>query len=118
MQVVKDDGKIRLVLKDWPIFGGISVDAAKLVVATKYQDKFVAAHQALIGAKSNLTQSVIDDALAAAGIDVARAKRDLDANKTAIDAVLARNDAQAKAFGFQGTSLGHELPFAFTCGRI
>ena len=69
MQVVKDDGKIRLVLKDWPIFGGISVDAAKLVLAAKYQDKFVAAHEALIGAKSNLTQSVIDEALAAAGID-------------------------------------------------
>lgn len=111
LQVAKEDGKVRLIFKDWPIFGGISVDAAKLVLATKYQDKFAAAHEALIGAKSNLTASVIDETLSGAGIDVAKAKQDLEANKIAIEAVLARNDAQAKAFGFQGTP-------AFIVGRF
>jgi protein-disulfide isomerase len=111
MQVVKDDGKIRLVLKDWPIFGGVSVDAAKLVLASKYQGKFVEAHEALIGAKSKLTAGVISETLAGAGIDVARATKDLDANSGAIEAILARNDAQAKAFGFQGTP-------AFIIGRF
>ena len=28
-QVVRDDGKIRLVLKDWPIFGAVSKSAAR-----------------------------------------------------------------------------------------
>jgi len=111
MQVVKDDGKIRLVLKDWPIFGGISVEAAKLVLASKYQGKFVEAHEALIGAKSKLTDQVVKDTLAGGGIDVARASKDLDANRAAIEAILARNDAQAKAFGFQGTP-------AFIIGRF
>jgi protein-disulfide isomerase len=103
LQVVQDDGKIRLVYKDWPIFGGVSVDAARLTLASKYQNKFVEAHNALIGAKSNLTTANIAPFLTDAGIDADRAARDLVANAKAIDAVLARSDAQAKAFGFQGT---------------
>ena len=39
-QVVRDDGKIRLVLKDWPIFGAVSKSAAQLTLAAKYQNKY------------------------------------------------------------------------------
>lgn len=46
---------------------------------------------------------MIDDTLAQAGIDVAKAKADLAANKAAIDALLKRNNEQAEAFGFRGT---------------
>src|SRR5271170_361464 len=46
-QLAKDDGNIRIVLKDWPIFGDVSVDAARLVLASKYQDKYLEAHAAL-----------------------------------------------------------------------
>src|SRR3979409_187200 len=45
-QVVQDDGKIRLVLKDWPILGEVSVIAARKVLASKYQDKYIQAHEA------------------------------------------------------------------------
>jgi protein-disulfide isomerase len=103
LQVVQDDGKIRLVYKDWPIFGGVSVDAAKLTLASKFQGKFVEAHNALITAKSNITEANVAQILTDAGIDAERASRDLAANAKAIDAVLARSDTQAKAFGFQGT---------------
>lgn len=103
MQVVKEDGKIRLVLKDWPIFGGVSGEAAKLVLASKYQGKFLEAHEALIRAPSKLTESNLDETLKGGGIDVARATKDLDANRATIEAILKRNDAQAKALGFQGT---------------
>jgi len=41
--------------------------------------------------------------LGGAGIDVDRLNRDLVTNAKAIDAILARNDDQAKAFGFRGT---------------
>src|SRR5882762_6809242 len=47
-QVVKDDGKVRLVMKDWPVLGPPSDLAARLVLATRYQDKYEASHQALI----------------------------------------------------------------------
>ena len=41
-KVVKDDGHIRLVFKDWPVFGDVSVYAARLGLAAKYQDKYPA----------------------------------------------------------------------------
>ena len=102
-QVVQDDGKIRLVLKDWPILGPVSVIAARMVLASKYQDKFLGAHEALIGVSSKLTEPRIRELLAGGGIDVDRLDRDLATNAKAIDAILARNNDQATAFGFRGT---------------
>jgi protein-disulfide isomerase len=102
-QVVQDDGKVRLVLKDWPILGPISVTAARMALATKYQDKFVQSHDALIGINSKLTEPRIRELLAGAGIDVDRLNRDLATYANAIDAILARNSDQASAFGFRGT---------------
>jgi protein-disulfide isomerase len=102
-QVVQDDGKVRLVLKDWPILGPISVVAARMALACKFQDKYSQAHDALIGVNSKLTEPRINELLAGAGIDVDRVKRDLASNAKTIDAILARNNDQATAFGFRGT---------------
>jgi protein-disulfide isomerase len=102
-QVVQDDGKVRLVYKDWPVLGPVSIAAARLALATKYQDKYVAAHDALMGSASRLTEPRIRELLADAKIDVDRATRDLETNAKAIDAILARNNDQATAFGFKGT---------------
>jgi protein-disulfide isomerase len=102
-QVMKEDGNIRLVLKDWPIFGAVSTSAAQLALATKYQDKYAQAHDALIGATVKLTDDNIPDFLAKAGVDVAKAKLDLQAHQKTIEDLLARNNDQAEAFGFQGT---------------
>jgi protein-disulfide isomerase len=97
-QVAKEDGKVRIVLKDWPIFGPASAYAAKMALASRFQNKYEEAHDALIAAKTKLTEAAVDDLLAKAGIDVAQASADRAAH-----ALLARNDAQARAFGFQGT---------------
>jgi protein-disulfide isomerase len=102
-QLVHDDGKIRLVQKDWPVLGDVSVIAARLALACKYQDKYIQAHEALIGVNSKLTEPRIRELLAGAGIDVDRATADLATNAKAIDAILARNNDQATAFGFNGT---------------
>src|SRR5262245_56257268 len=45
-QIVQDDGKVRLVLKDWPILGPVSVTAARMALAAKFQDKYEQAHDA------------------------------------------------------------------------
>jgi len=102
-QVVQDDGKVRLVLKDWPILSEVSVTAARMALGSKYQDKYIRAHAALIGVKSKLTELRVRELLAGAGIDVDRVTRDLATNAKAIDAILARNNDQARAFGFRGT---------------
>ena len=102
-RVIKDDGKVRLVWKDWPILGPASVYAARLALATRFQGKFLQAHAALIGLDVRLTEAGARDRLAAAGIDIDRALADLEARQDAIAAVLKRNDEQARAFGFRGT---------------
>ena len=102
-QVVQDDGKVRLVLKDWPILGEVSKIAARMALAAKYQDQFVEAHDALIGVSSRLTEPRIRELLAGAGINMDRLNGDLTAKAKEIDAILARNSAQAEAFEFRGT---------------
>jgi protein-disulfide isomerase len=102
-QVVNEDKKVRLVFKDWPILGEPSGYAARLVLAAKYQNKYEAAHRALMSKVGRLTEAVIDETLTKAGVDVAKAKADLAANKAAIDGLLKRNNEQAEEFGFRGT---------------
>jgi protein-disulfide isomerase len=102
-QVVQDDGKVRLVLKDWPILGPVSVTAARMALACKYQDKYAQAHDALFGVSSRLTEPRINELLKDAGIDLDRARRDLDAKGKTIDAILARINAQAEGLNFRGT---------------
>ena len=102
-QVVQDDGKVRLVLKEWPILGEVSKFGARMAMAAKYQDKYQAAHEAMIGVSSKLTEPRIRELLAGAGIDMDRLNRDATTNAKAIDTILARNHDQAVAFGFKGT---------------
>src|SRR5689334_3975178 len=42
-RIVKADGKIRLVYKDWPVLEPTSIIGAKLALAAKYQDQYVTA---------------------------------------------------------------------------
>jgi protein-disulfide isomerase len=102
-QVVQDDGKVRLVLKDWPILGAVSKTAARMALAAKYQNKFVEAHDALIGVSSRLTEPRVRELLTGAGLNMERLNGDLTAKAKEIDAILARNNAQAEAFEFRGT---------------
>jgi protein-disulfide isomerase len=102
-QVVQDDGKVRLVLKDWPILGEVSKIAARMALAAKYQDKFVQAHEALIGVSSRLTEPRVRELLAGAGVNMDRLAVDLTAKAKEIDAILKRNSDQAEAFEFRGT---------------
>src|SRR5246500_960975 len=83
-QGVHDDGKVRLVWKDWPILGPMSIVATRMALASKYQGKFSEAHDALIDINSKLTEPRIREALAGAGIDIDRLNRDSAANEKAI----------------------------------
>ena len=74
-----------------------------MALAAKYQDKFVEAHDALIGVSSRLTEPRIRELLAGVGINIDRLDGDLTAKAKEIDAILARNSAQAEAFEFRGT---------------
>lgn len=103
-RVVKEDGKIRLVYKDWPVIRPTSIDGAMMALAAKYQGKYEVAHHALMGIPgAGVPKDKMRQGLQAAGIDMARLDADMKAKSAEIDAIIKRNMAQADAIGFSGT---------------
>lgn len=101
--VVKQDGNVRLVMKDWPIFGPPSLHAARLSLAAKALGLGPAVLDVLMAAEGRLSEAMIDATLAEAGLDVAALKAAYGEHQTAIDAVIQRDGNQADAFRFPGT---------------
>lgn len=102
-KVVREDGNIRIVYKLWPIFGPDSVYSAQMTMAVRSQGKYVQAYEALMTSTSRVTESSTDKTLAAIGVDVTRAKQELQKNVKEIGATLKRNHQQAEGMSFQGT---------------
>jgi protein-disulfide isomerase len=100
---IDQDHAAAVLFKEWPVFGGVSVYAAKSALAANFQGKYLQAHEALINAPRLAENSQVDSALAGAGIDMDRLQRDLIAHRAAIDSLLTRNDAEARGMGLHGT---------------
>ena len=101
--LVAKDRRVRLVAKEWPIFGGPSVMAARVALASQWQGKYAAVHKALFALPRTMDEASIRQAAASAGVDMARLDRDLVARGREIDAELATVDHEARALEFQGT---------------
>lgn len=105
-KLVKDDGHIRVVYKDWPIFGKASVYGAEIALAAKYQGKYLVAHDVLMkipGAsvsKTRMTQALRD-----AGVDIDRLHKDLKIHDEEIRTLIHRNTKQAAGLGYEGTPI-------------
>jgi protein-disulfide isomerase len=97
------DHRVRLVAKEWPIFGGASVIAARVALASQWQGKYAAVHKALFELPRSMDEVAIRSAAAAAGVDMARLDRDLATRGKEIDTELSAVDHEARAVGFQGT---------------
>jgi protein-disulfide isomerase len=110
--LLAEDHRIAVVYKDWPILGDVSVYAARSALAARWQGKYLAAHDALLNG-SRLTQNnQVDLALKRAGIDLGALKMAQTSHAKDIDALLARNDAEAHALHLRGTPgivIGREL---------
>lgn len=103
MKVVERDGNIRLVMKDWPVFGAPSVRAASMVLAAKENGQYTQAMRALMATRTRLQDGRIDDALAKAGLDPAALLAAAKRRSGHIGGILARNKGQARAYGLHGT---------------
>ncbi|OHV18179.1 disulfide bond formation protein DsbA [Methylorubrum extorquens] len=103
-RLVKADGRIRLVHKDWPILGDASVYGAQLALAAKYQGRYDAVHRALMAIPGRkIPKERMREAVAASGVDMARLEEDRKAHQGEIAALLQRNLDQADSLGLQGT---------------
>ncbi len=104
LRLVKSDGRIRLVHKDWPILGDASVYAAQLALAAKYQGRYEEAHKALMAIPGyKIPKEKMLEAVSTSGVDMSRLEDDRKSHTDEIAALLQRNLDQADALGLQGT---------------
>jgi len=99
--LVKEDPKIRVVYKEFPILGAESVYASRMALAAAKQDKYFAFHNPMMSTKGQITEKVILQVAATAGIDLAKAKVDMDA--ATIRDIIQHNYALAEALDINGT---------------
>jgi protein-disulfide isomerase len=104
MQLTKDDPKLKVAFKEFPVLGPGSVDAAKVAVAVRMQDKggkYVEFHRRLLGGRGEANKERALAAAKDAGFDMARIDKDLQSPE--IDATLKESAQLAESLGLNGT---------------
>lgn len=102
-QAVEENGRVRLVYRDWPIFGPQSEEAARVAIAAHYQGRYVAMHKALMASRADFTSASIMQVAASVGIDLQRLGADLKSHADLISHRLARNRLDAARLRLPGT---------------
>src|SRR5215467_289903 len=105
LTLLKTDPNLKVVLKEYPVLGPGSLEAAQVAVAVRMQDKtgkkYLEFHQKLLGGRGQADRA---RALAVAkeiGLDVARLEKDLATPE--VKATLQENFKLAESLGLNGT---------------
>ena len=105
MNLMKTDPKLRVVLKEFPVLGPGSVEAAQVAAAVRMQDrsgkKYLEFHQKLLGGRGQADRA---RALAAAkdiGLDMAKIEKDMASDE--VKATLQESMELADKLGLNGT---------------
>jgi protein-disulfide isomerase len=109
-KLVAQDGKLRIVYKEFPILGPASLYATRIALAARSQGKYDAFHHAMINTKGTIDTETVERVAADVGIDLAKAKA--AAKSAEIDQIIRRNYVLAEALQIQGTPafvIGDEL---------
>src|SRR5215475_1521702 len=103
-RLVRTDGKIKLIYKDWPILTETSIVGAQLALGAKYQGKYLEVHHALMNIPGyGISKEQMIEAVRKLNLDLARLDTDMQANANAIGGLIKRNLTIAEAIGLQGT---------------
>src|SRR5712671_1446454 len=105
LDLMKNDPKLKVVLKEFPVLGQGSVEAAQVAVAVRMQDKtgkkYLEFHQKLLGSRGQADKA---RALAVAkeiGLDMARVEKDMAGDE--VKATIEESMKVAEALGLNGT---------------
>jgi protein-disulfide isomerase len=91
LTLLKSDSEIKFVLKEFPVLGEGSVEAAHVAVAARMQDstgkKYIEFHQKLLGGRGPADKARALAVAKEVGFDMARIEKDMDSDevKTTID---------------------------------
>ena len=100
-ELVKKDKNLRVVMKEWPIFGEGSEAGARAAMAAAKQGKYWELHQALFAFQGQVTPEVVMQVAKSTGLDLAKLKTDMASAE--VDANLASTLQLATALKFTGT---------------
>src|SRR4051795_4308971 len=105
LDLIKSDGHLKFVLKEFPVLGEGSVQAAQVAAAVRMQDKTgkkdLEFHQKLLGGRGQADKT---RALAVAkeiGLDVAKIEKDMAGDE--VKATIEESFKLAEALGLNGT---------------
>lgn len=105
LALMKSDPKLRVVLKEFPVLGPGSVEAAQVAVAVRMQDpsgkKYLDFHQKLLGGRGQADKARAIAAAKDAGLDMARLDKDIASPE--VRATLEENFKLAEDMGLNGT---------------
>jgi len=105
LSLMKSDPKLKVVLKEFPVLGKGSVEAAQVAVAVRMQDptgkKYLDFHQKLLGSRGPADQAHALAAAKEAGLDVAKIEKDMTSPE--VRATLEESLKLAEAMGMNGT---------------
>jgi protein-disulfide isomerase len=101
--LVKGDGKLRLVLRSYPVLGPDSLVAAKAVFASRVQgqDKQLAFHDALMAVKGSVDEAKILSVAKETGLDIDKLK--IDMADARIAGLIEKNRNLGTKLGVNGT---------------
>jgi protein-disulfide isomerase len=104
-ELMKADPKLRVVLKEFPVLGPGSVEAARVAVAVRMQDKsgkkYLDFHQRLLGGRGQVDKARAIAAAKEAGLDTARIERDIASDEVRLS--LEESFKLAEQLGLNGT---------------
>jgi protein-disulfide isomerase len=114
LAMLEADKDVKIVLKEFPILGPGSVEAARVAVAVNLvaPDKYLGFHKALLGTKGHADEASALDAVAEAGIDVEAVKARMKDPEVAN--TLEEVYTMANRLGLSGTPtyvIGDEVVF-------
>jgi protein-disulfide isomerase len=98
--LAKEHPDLRIVVRELPIIGPHSPDAARMALAAAEQGKFAAFHQAMFAA-GQVDPASIEAAAKSAGLDLERARKVMESDE--VEAEINRNYEMANHLGFSGT---------------
>ena len=105
LELMKADPKLRVVLKEFPVLGEASVEAARISVAARMQDstgkKYLDFHQKLLGNRGSISRAQALSAAKDAGFDMSRLEKDAASDEP--KATLEESFKLADALGLSGT---------------
>jgi protein-disulfide isomerase len=105
MTLLKDDANLRVVLKEFPVLGPGSVEAAKVAVAVRMQDKsgkkYLDFHQKLLGGRGKADKARALAVAKEVGMDMARLEKDMGSDEARVS--LEESLKLAETLGLNGT---------------